>query len=492
MYTPNSYRRSIMPLGRLSVATGVLLISCLLIAMPVDAAPDIAGSKVVADINEGLNSNEGGTMISIVKDTTDTALGNSAIAQNSAAWRSNKMGASSSTVGGHLEIRDGLKGASDILNKGGVLIDHAGYASTAAGEIAEGNYTQGFITIADGLGKSVVTGIASATGASFGSLLGPAGTVGGGAAAGYTAGWAWDKTFGRLNAAIKDGLGVQEDKARFRELAGPKMLGMTPEKIHENWLAYKKQLDEKKNLAAKEKEKKTVAPVAQTPKAKETQVAKPSAPPPPGASGPTASRDKATPVAQPQSGKDVATSKPQTPPAAKPGDCPANSVCVTNPTADPDAPAVPAKPAPPDKSGGSTSLTLQLPGFWGHLNYTITGAQLDPPSGSDRGKIGGRSYTGKLSGNTLSVSGTAISDNESSGEGSGDYYKLSVEISAGKDSKTFEYIAPKGEKMSKPYSLSVPIAPGTTSGSFSIKLLEVNRNYGDFGWVVSGSLSSGR
>jgi hypothetical protein len=132
---------------------------------------------------------------------------------------------------------------------------------------------------------------------------------------------------------------------------------------------------------------------------------------------------------------------------------------------------------------------LELPGFWGRLSYTITGAQLDPPTGGDRGKIAGRAYTGKLAGNTLTVSGAAVSDNESSGPGSGDYYELVVEVTVGKEHKYFGYIAPKGEKLNKPFSLSVPIDPSAASGSFSISLLEHSANWGDYGWVVGGSLT---
>ena len=137
----------------------------------------------------------------------------------------------------------------------------------------------------------------------------------------------------------------------------------------------------------------------------------------------------------------------------------------------------------------TTSLKLEIPGYWGHLSYTITGAQLDPPTGGDRGRVAGRQYQGKLAGNTLTVSGTAVSDNVSSGPGSGDYYELVVSVTVGKENKKFEYIAPKGEKMSKPFSLSVPVDPGATSGSFSISLLEQNANNGVYGWVVGGSLT---
>ena len=138
---------------------------------------------------------------------------------------------------------------------------------------------------------------------------------------------------------------------------------------------------------------------------------------------------------------------------------------------------------------GIHSLMLELPGYWGHLPYFISGAVLEPPTGGDTGNVAGRSYVGKLLGPMLTISATGISDNESSGPNSGDYYMLSGSVAVGQDTKNFDYIAPKGEKLNKSFALSVPVPPGATNGSFSIKLLEVNRNYGNYGWVVSGSLS---
>lgn len=146
-----------------------------------------------------------------------------------------------------------------------------------------------------------------------------------------------------------------------------------------------------------------------------------------------------------------------------------------------------AKPSPAAETG-STSLTLQSPGYWGVLSYTISGAKLDPPSGGDSGKVAGRQYKGVLSGTTLTVSGTATSSNPSSGPGSLDYYELRVSVSAGKEHKEYNYIAPNGERLSKSFSLSVPVTPGS-SGSFGISLLEQNANYGPHGWVVGGSLA---
>lgn len=148
---------------------------------------------------------------------------------------------------------------------------------------------------------------------------------------------------------------------------------------------------------------------------------------------------------------------------------------------------VPVK-TPPPAAGSSTSLTLELPGYWGHLSYTISGARLDPPTGSDRGNVGGRQYKGELTGSTLTVSGNAVSDNPSSGPGSMDYYEVVVSVDVGKEKKYYGYIAPKGEKLSKSFSLTVPVTPGA-AGSFSISLMEQNANYGPHGWLVTGSLA---
>lgn len=150
----------------------------------------------------------------------------------------------------------------------------------------------------------------------------------------------------------------------------------------------------------------------------------------------------------------------------------------------------PAPPIAPEASGpGTTTLTLELPGYWGHLHYTISGAQLDPPTGSDRGNVGGRQYRGKLVGRTLRISGNAVSDNESSGPDSGDYYEIVVEVVAGTEKKYYGHIAPKGERLSKSFNLSIPIEADAASGSFSISLMEQNRNYGPHGWLVTGSLT---
>ena len=141
---------SIFPFFAAGVCYAVLAISCLTTPAAAQTADGPAGGNAVAVINDRLNSNEGGTMVSLTNQITGDALNKSAIGLHDAAWKANKMGASSSTIGGLLERRDNLKNASSKLSIGGVFIDHVGYGSTAAGEIVGGRYMQGFMTIADG------------------------------------------------------------------------------------------------------------------------------------------------------------------------------------------------------------------------------------------------------------------------------------------------------------------------------------------------------
>ncbi len=261
----------IFPFLAACVCFVVLTMSCLAAPATAQAGDDPSKGNVVAKINDAANSNVGGSIISLTKEVTDHALGNAAIKTFGDAWKADKSGESASAVGNLLEKSANLKGASSILSAGGVIIDHVGYGSTAAGEIAEGKYAQGFITIADGLGKSVVSGIASATGASFGTLAGPAGTIAGGVAGGYAGSEAWDASVGKLTSAVKEGLGKQEDKRQYREMFGSKIVGRTPEKIHEDWLNYKKELEDKNRQAQLEIRKSNV-PVA-TPPGKKLQEA---------------------------------------------------------------------------------------------------------------------------------------------------------------------------------------------------------------------------
>ena len=151
--------------------------------------------------------------------------------------------------------------------------------------------------------------------------------------------------------------------------------------------------------------------------------------------------------------------------------------------------STPAAPvAPAAQAVDATHYKLELPGYWGHLEYTISGAKLDPPTGSDSGNVGGRQYRGRINSSALTVEGWAVSDNDSSGPGSGDYYELVVTVGAGKQTKEGRYTAPRGEKLNKHFLIAVPVDPDATSGRFNISLLEQNANYGPHGWIVSGML----
>ena len=138
-----------------------------------------------------------------------------------------------------------------------------------------------------------------------------------------------------------------------------------------------------------------------------------------------------------------------------------------------------------DKLHAGVARLLGAPQLYDH------GSVAYPPTGGDRGNVAGRQYTGELIGPTLTVSGKAVSDNPSSGPGSMDDYEIVVSVVAGKEKKEYGYIAQKGEKLNKSFSLSVPVTPGA-SGSFSISLLEQNANYGPHGWVVGGSLAASK
>jgi hypothetical protein len=236
----------ISPFLAACVCLAVLAMSCLTTSAAAQTADNQAQGDALAVTHDVVTSNVGKSMIYVTKQVIGSALNDAAVQSFGAAWQANKMGGSSATIGGLLEQSANLKDASNILNTGNTVIGYAGFTSTAAGEIAGGSYMQGFITIANGLGKSVASGIASAAGASFGTLAGPAGTITGGAVGGFTGRQAWDETFGKLTSAIKTELGKQEDKRQFREMSGPLMRGMTSEEIHEASLKYKKELTNKK------------------------------------------------------------------------------------------------------------------------------------------------------------------------------------------------------------------------------------------------------
>lgn len=137
--------------------------------------------------------------------------------------------------------------------------------------------------------------------------------------------------------------------------------------------------------------------------------------------------------------------------------------------------------------GDPTSHTLELPGYWGHLNYTITGARMNLKGAQDEGFIGFRTYEGVITGTTLTIAGTGVSDNPSpAGPESGFNYQLRAKVTVGGETREFFYPAQADEKINKSYSLTLPVKPGA-SGSFEIGLIYKNAYYGDRGWRVSGT-----
>ncbi|MDD5523366.1 MAG: hypothetical protein PHI84_21305 [Kiritimatiellae bacterium] len=208
--------------------------------------------RVLDAVNPAVTSNEGMTIIQITRTTVDHGLKQAALGHHVAAVQGVKGGASSETIGKHLENKANLNNASKILGVGGTLITHAGWTSTGAGEIAGGRWGQAIFTAINGIGKAATTLIGTAVGGTLGSAGGPAGTIAGGAAGGYAGRNLWDATGGRLISVIKDNLGKQEDKNSFASMAGAKIpAGKTPEQIHKEWLEFKANRDKQKELANK-------------------------------------------------------------------------------------------------------------------------------------------------------------------------------------------------------------------------------------------------
>ncbi|MBF0465840.1 MAG: hypothetical protein HQK88_13310 [Nitrospirae bacterium] len=423
-----------------------LAVSCL-------TSPAIAHAQgdAVNRINNFANGNVGGSMISLTREVTAHAVDSSSLAQHAAAWRADKMGASSATIASHLEIRDNLKGASNTLGFGGKLIDHAGYASTAAGEMAEGSYSQGFITIADGVGKWAVSTVASAAGGVLGTSLGPAGTIAGGAAAGYLASEAWDATAAKVTSGLKDWLGEREAKQQFKEMSTPKMQGMTAEQIHEKWLKYKEQLAAGKNTA----------PTAK-PQAAKTDTAKTNIVPAP------------TDTKKPK--KDETTNT------------------QTSGTADEGKKDALSGNAPTGSGSGQISGTFPNSPFNGlQITYSVSGATATASKDSD-GFTNSRSISGRLGTGPLSVKWTVKATKPICNSQYGSFYStLKVTVWVGDVRK--EFSSPTNDdcgKAAESYSgeLSVPFAAGAKSGGFSIEETYLNPRFGSRGLVVSGQLEN--
>lgn len=208
-------------------------LSCLLLALALlpGARADFFNFRGNPGKDNPMDSNEGGAATGAATGSAKAGLEQAARNAQSSAWRSLKGGGSSASIGNQLGVRDALKGGAALLDKAGPLVDHAGWASTAAGEVSTGHFTQGLFTMMNGLAKAAATGIASSVGATVGVAGGPAGAVAGGVGAGYAASQVYDATAGKLFDTLKGDLGKKEDAAQMRTLASDKMnLGADPDK----------------------------------------------------------------------------------------------------------------------------------------------------------------------------------------------------------------------------------------------------------------------
>jgi hypothetical protein len=228
----------------------------LLLALSLSARADYFNFKGDPTKDNPMDSNEGGTAVGTTLGLAKAALEHGAMKENWKTWVNFE---GTSATGEKLLPPGGVMGsAAKILDKAGPVIDHAGWMSTTAGEVAEGHFTQGLLTAMNGIAKSAATGIASTIGASVGSLGGPAGTVAGGAAAGYAASTAWDATIGDDFEKMKKDLGRKEDAAQIRGLASDKMdLGSDPDKTlaetHAKYLAFIQARKDKEKADADQK-----------------------------------------------------------------------------------------------------------------------------------------------------------------------------------------------------------------------------------------------
>ncbi len=128
---------------------------------------------------------------------------------------------------------------------------------------------------------------------------------------------------------------------------------------------------------------------------------------------------------------------------------------------------------------------------WGqfHLSYTIAGADLEPRETVSTGSVLTYHYTGKLAGNTLTISGKGWGDVPVSDQ---NYpWIVTASVSVDGNTKKFEYkdVTP-GEKLNQSFSLSVPIPANARSGSFSMEVL-YHSAYRVQGNAVTGTLTRG-
>ena len=239
------------------------LLALLLVAVPF-ARADFFNFKGDPTKKNPMDTNEGGAATSVAVGGTQIGLTQTSLQAQASSWRTFKGGGSSQAIGQQLAIRDSLKNAASSIENVGPVLDHLPWASTAAGEVATGHYSQGLFTAMNGLAKATTTGLATAVGGVAGSIYGPVGTLAGGVGANYVSSTVYDATAGKLFDAVKDRLGGQEDANQIRGIASDKMdLGSNPDQTldetHAKYQAFVQARKDKEKADAEKKQAEAVA-----------------------------------------------------------------------------------------------------------------------------------------------------------------------------------------------------------------------------------------
>ena len=240
-----------------------LLLALLLVAVPF-ARADFFNFKGDPTKKNPMDTNEGGAATSGALGGTQIGLTQTSLQAQASSWRTFQGGGSSQAIGQQLAIRDSLKNAASSIGNVGPALDHLPWASTAAGEVATGHYTQGLLTAMNGLAKATTTGLATAVGGVAGSVYGPVGTLAGGVGANYVSSTVYDATAGKLFDAVKDRLGGQEDANQIRGIASDKMdLGSNPDQTldetHAKYQAFVQSRKDKEKADAEKKQAEAAA-----------------------------------------------------------------------------------------------------------------------------------------------------------------------------------------------------------------------------------------
>ena len=190
-----------------------------------------AGDTItVENANKAANSDVGSTILGIGKDALQKKTGeNITRADNAARWGKLDPTTTEKSLEAADELLKTAKKVDKVMKVTGVLIDNAGGLSTAAGELAEGRYKRGFLTIIDTIGKSVCSTAGGTALGTAGTTLGPAGTAAGAAAGGYWGGKLWDNSVGAVINQMKNTGDKEEDDANERGLS---KTGETEAEIH--------------------------------------------------------------------------------------------------------------------------------------------------------------------------------------------------------------------------------------------------------------------